>query len=35
VIAEFGEFEYEPIDARAYGELNARAVQLMNRAGYP
>jgi iron(III) transport system substrate-binding protein len=34
VIAQFGEFDYEPIDARAYGELNAEAVRLMNEAGY-
>jgi iron(III) transport system substrate-binding protein len=34
LIAEFGEFHYEPIDARAYGELNAAAVQLMNEVGY-
>lgn len=34
LIAEFGEFDYEPINARAYGELNARAVELMNEVGY-
>lgn len=34
VIAQFGEFRYEPIDARAYGELNAAAVRLMNEVGY-
>jgi iron(III) transport system substrate-binding protein len=34
LIAGFGEFSYEPIDARAYGELNAQAVQLMNEVGY-
>jgi len=34
LIAGFGEFHYEPIDAEVYGELNARAVQLMNETGY-
>lgn len=34
LIAGFGEFSYEPIDARAYGDLNAQAVQLMNEVGY-
>jgi iron(III) transport system substrate-binding protein len=34
LIAGFGEFRYEPIDASAYGELNARAVALMNEVGY-
>jgi iron(III) transport system substrate-binding protein len=34
LIAGFGEFSYEPIDARAYGELNAQAVELMNEVGY-
>jgi iron(III) transport system substrate-binding protein len=34
LIEGFGEFTYQPIDARAYGELNARAVQLMNEVGY-
>jgi iron(III) transport system substrate-binding protein len=33
-IAGFGEFDYEPINAQAYGELNAEAVELMNEAGY-
>jgi iron(III) transport system substrate-binding protein len=34
LIDGFGEFSYEPIDARAYGELNAQAVALMNEVGY-
>lgn len=34
LISGFGEFHYEPIDAQAYGELNALAVQLMNEVGY-
>jgi iron(III) transport system substrate-binding protein len=34
LIAGFGEFTYQPIDARAYGDLNAQAVQLMNEVGY-
>ncbi|MPY84529.1 MAG: extracellular solute-binding protein [Actinophytocola sp.] len=34
VIAGFGEFDYEPINAEAYGQLNARAVTLMNEVGY-
>ncbi|MBA0124352.1 extracellular solute-binding protein [Haloechinothrix sp. YIM 98757] len=34
VIAEFGEFDYEPIEAEAYGSLNSRAVRLMNEVGY-
>jgi iron(III) transport system substrate-binding protein len=34
LIAGFGEFTYQPIDARAYGELNAQAVRLMNEVGY-
>lgn len=34
LIKKFGEFEYEPIDARAYGSLNAQAVKLMAEAGY-
>lgn len=34
VIAEFGDFSYEPINAEAYGQLNARAIELMNEVGY-
>jgi iron(III) transport system substrate-binding protein len=34
LIAGFGEFSYEPIDARAYGELNAQSIELMNEVGY-
>lgn len=34
VIAEFGDFSYEPIDAEAYGQLNAQAINLMNEVGY-
>ena len=34
VIAEFGEFDYAPINAEAYGKLNAQAVELMAEAGY-
>ncbi|WP_034271751.1 extracellular solute-binding protein [Haloechinothrix halophila] len=34
IISDFGEFDYEPINAQAYGELNSKAVQVMNEAGY-
>ena len=34
LIAGFGEFDYAPINAEAYGELNAKAVDLMAEAGY-
>ncbi|MGB3257738.1 MAG: extracellular solute-binding protein [Ornithinimicrobium sp.] len=34
LIADFGPFQAQDIDAVAYGELNAAAVQLMARAGY-
>jgi iron(III) transport system substrate-binding protein len=34
LIAEFGDFDYEPINAGAYGRLNAQAVELMAEAGY-
>jgi iron(III) transport system substrate-binding protein len=34
LIAEFGDFSWEPIDARAYGELNAASIELMNEVGY-
>lgn len=34
LIAGFGEFSYAPINAKAYGDLNAQAVRLMAEAGY-
>ncbi len=34
LIRGFGEFEYAPINAEAYGRLNADAVALMSEAGY-
>ncbi|MDP9443717.1 MAG: extracellular solute-binding protein [Actinomycetota bacterium] len=34
LIAGFGRFDYEPINAAAYGDLNAEAVRLMAEAGY-
>lgn len=34
LIAGFGKFKYQPINARAYGARNAEAVQLMREAGY-
>lgn len=34
LIADFGPFKAQDIDAVAYGELNAAAVELMARAGY-
>ncbi|MCJ8504049.1 extracellular solute-binding protein [Kocuria flava] len=34
VIAEFGEFERMPLNAEAYGDLNAEAVDLLAEAGY-
>ncbi|MQA86387.1 MAG: extracellular solute-binding protein [Streptosporangiales bacterium] len=34
LIADFGEFDYQPVNAKAYGSLNAKAVQLMGEAGY-
>jgi iron(III) transport system substrate-binding protein len=34
VIAGFGEFQYQSVNAEAYGELNAQAVRLMSEAGY-
>lgn len=34
VVASFGEFTPMPLDARAYGELNADAVDLLAEAGY-
>ena len=34
LIKKFGDFDYEPVNARAYGSLNAKAVKLMAEAGY-
>lgn len=34
LIAQWGEFRFEPINAEAYGGLNADAVRLMAEAGY-
>lgn len=34
LIAGFGEFEYQPINAEAYGARNAEAVRVMREAGY-
>ncbi len=34
LIAEFGEFKPMPINAEAYGDLNAEAVDLLAEAGY-
>ena len=34
LIAGFGDFDYAPINAEAYGQLNAEAVRLMSEAGY-
>lgn len=34
IISDFGEFDFEPINAQAYGELNSEAVQVMNEVGY-
>lgn len=34
MIAEFGEFERMPLNAEAYGDLNAEAVDLLAEAGY-
>jgi iron(III) transport system substrate-binding protein len=34
MIAKWGEFRFEPINAEAYGGLNADAVRLMAEAGY-
>ena len=33
-IAAFGEFERMPLNAEAYGDLNAEAVDLLAEAGY-
>ncbi|HET9861321.1 MAG TPA: extracellular solute-binding protein [Nocardioidaceae bacterium] len=34
VIAEFGEFERMPLNAEAYGDLNAEALDVLAEAGY-
>lgn len=34
VIAEFGEFERMPLNAEAYGDLNAEAIDVLAEAGY-
>ncbi|WP_121253323.1 extracellular solute-binding protein [Nocardioides ferulae] len=34
LVASFGEFERMPVDAAAYGSLNADAVALLDEAGY-
>ena len=34
LIAEFGDFERMPLNAEAYGDLNAEAVDLLAEAGY-
>ncbi len=34
VVAQFGEFDAMPLDAEAYGSLNAEAVDLLAEAGY-
>ena len=34
LIAEFGQFDRMPLNAEAYGQLNAEAVDLMAEAGY-
>jgi iron(III) transport system substrate-binding protein len=34
LIAEFGEFKRMPVDAAAYGSLNAEAVEVLDEAGY-
>jgi len=34
VIAGFGKFERMPLNAEAYGDLNADAVDLLAEAGY-
>jgi iron(III) transport system substrate-binding protein len=34
LIAEFGRFERMPLNAEAYGDLNAEAVDLLAEAGY-
>ncbi len=34
IIKKFGEFDFEPINAQAYGELNSTAIEVMNEVGY-
>jgi iron(III) transport system substrate-binding protein len=34
MIAEFGDFERMPLNAEAYGDLNAEAIDLLAEAGY-
>jgi iron(III) transport system substrate-binding protein len=34
MIAEFGDFERMPLNAKAYGDLNAEAIDLLAEAGY-
>ena len=34
LVASFGDFDRMPVDAQAYGALNADAVALLDRAGY-
>jgi iron(III) transport system substrate-binding protein len=34
VVAEFGEFEPMPVDAKAYGSLNPEATDLLAEVGY-
>lgn len=34
LVASFGDFDRMPVDARAYGALNAEAVELLDQAGY-
>ncbi|MGA9746284.1 MAG: extracellular solute-binding protein [Nocardioides sp.] len=34
VVADFGDFTPMPLDAEAYGSLNAEAVELLSEAGY-
>ena len=34
MIAEFGEFKRMPLNAAAYGQLNAQAIELLAEAGY-
>lgn len=34
MIAEFGDFAVDPLDATEFGQLNAEAIELMARAGY-
>ena len=34
LIAEFGEFQVDPLNAAEFGRRNAEAIELMARAGY-